>query len=881
VTFKLKNKYINIFIVSLFLVIPIILYYDIFFSSKYLAPGDGLKSYLPLKTLYYRILKNGELPLWNKFLNNGTSSVGDIQNATFYIFNLLFLPLPSVFSFNYFFLFHLSLAGIFTYMYVNSIIKDKYISFLGGLIFMLSPVLNVRKGHITIYSSIIWFPLILYFTEKFLKTNKRKYLVFCALGMGIQFFAGFPQIAVYSDLFIAFYFIVRAGSEHMGLKKVLKNGLTIISLYIGFISIQLFPLIEITRRSGRENVTFEFFKSYSNPVKSIIMLFFPWIYGNQNGHGLSNILMGYTQTEMALYIGIIPILCAIYSFFIKDKKNIYTLIFKIFFVVSILYSMLGEISIIAKIIYKMPILNSFRVPSRINFIFTFSCMMLCCLSLEYIFKKIERDEKNFKYLKFNKCFLFIMLIIAFTFNASIELFYTDGNIEKFYSLKSLTYLITFIIVLINIIVFRWYQKKNINKNIFIFILILVITADLYRVSIPYDKVVSRGSKESILEDTEVENYKIWNVILNSKEFEDDTSGLGPDVNILNNKMAINGYVTFWDKDYEKLTDFYSTGVSKSRKLIIENSILSMLSVKYVIENKNENTLLDKKFDKKNLSEIYEKKELILEKTKENLTLIEIPIPIEAEILYKVEFIAESPEGEELVLDLYGGDLYDSMEQELNFSISEKRKKYSEYIYSGSEVPENVIFLRFIKYGENQIKISDFKFYKVEKSEDTPYELYKETENYKIYTNKNAKPILYKPEKVVKEKISYDSLDYDFYKNVYIENIDSMNLENVKTNVTNVNFKYNSISADIKTSDNSFIVFSQSFYPGWKGYVDGKKVKIYKVNGVLQGIIVPKGDHKILLKYFPDSVIYGSIISFITLFIAIYFVVKKERDKNEF
>ena len=238
--FKLKNdsKYINVFIILLFFVIPIILYYDIFFSCKYLAPGDGLKSYLPLKTLYYETLKNGELPLWNKYLINGFSSVGDIQNATFYIFNLLFLPLPSVFSFNYFFIFHLSLAGIFTYLYVGSIIKDKYISFLGGLIFMLSPVLNVRKGHITIYSSIVWFPLILYFTEKFLLTNRRKYLVFCAFSMGIQFFAGFPQIAIYTDLFIALYFIIRSINRKINLKKIIKNELIIISLYIGIICIQ-------------------------------------------------------------------------------------------------------------------------------------------------------------------------------------------------------------------------------------------------------------------------------------------------------------------------------------------------------------------------------------------------------------------------------------------------------------------------------------------------------------------------------------------------------------------------------------------------------------------------------------------------------------------
>lgn len=49
---------------------------------------------------------------------------------------------------------------------------------------------------------------------------------------------------------------------------------------------------------------------------------------------------------------------------------------------------------------------------------------------------------------------------------------------------------------------------------------------------------------------------------------------------------------------------------------------------------------------------------------------------------------------------------------------------------------------------------------------------------------------------------------------------------------------------------SFFVFSESHFPGWKAWVDGEEVKIESFLGVLQAVRVTKGKHRAVFKYSP-------------------------------
>jgi len=94
-------------------------------------------------------------------------------------------------------------------------------------------------------------------------------------------------------------------------------------------------------------------------------------------------------------------------------------------------------------------------------------------------------------------------------------------------------------------------------------------------------------------------------------------------------------------------------------------------------------------------------------------------------------------------------------------------------------------------------------------------------------------------------------------------------------------KANHLIYEVKSDSEQFIVFSEAFYKnGWKSTINSKPAKHYKVNYLLRGMEVPKGNYDIHFTYKPKIimsgsifVIFGSIILLISLFIYIKKILK--------
>ena len=72
-----------------------------------------------------------------------------------------------------------------------------------------------------------------------------------------------------------------------------------------------------------------------------------------------------------------------------------------------------------------------------------------------------------------------------------------------------------------------------------------------------------------------------------------------------------------------------------------------------------------------------------------------------------------------------------------------------------------------------------------------------------------------------------------------------------------------IEYEVQNDSTSLLVFSEVFYPlGWKAFINGEETKIFKTNHVLRSIIVPKGKHKITMKFAPENLISNVRISYI-------------------
>lgn len=72
---------------------------------------------------------------------------------------------------------------------------------------------------------------------------------------------------------------------------------------------------------------------------------------------------------------------------------------------------------------------------------------------------------------------------------------------------------------------------------------------------------------------------------------------------------------------------------------------------------------------------------------------------------------------------------------------------------------------------------------------------------------------------------------------------------------------NELTYTYNSTDDQLVVFSEIYYEkGWKAYVDGNEVPIYRANYVLRAINVPAGDHEIILRYELASYGWSSSVS---------------------
>jgi len=219
---------------------------------------------------------------------------------------------------------------------------------------------------------------------------------------------------------------------------------------------------------------------------------------------------------------------------------------------------------------------------------------------------------------------------------------------------------------------------------------------------------------------------------------------------------------------------------------------------------------------------------------------------------------------------------------------------------------NVGYLVFKRFGVSRIKDSICKI------NDTEYECIKVEEDLFNQNEDKAEmveldeplPYIYMQNKILKleenlqmEKLITDDLRKCAYvkaedsapiktalkkenmesKNNYIENFN--NLQNKNRIISADRSHANRILIKAEIEEPCLLVRSEIFHDGWKVFIDGKKSRLLKVNYLQQGVWLEKGEHEIVFRFFPESMMYGLIATliFTAILIAVfilYFLRKK-------
>ena len=80
-------------------------------------------------------------------------------------------------------------------------------------------------------------------------------------------------------------------------------------------------------------------------------------------------------------------------------------------------------------------------------------------------------------------------------------------------------------------------------------------------------------------------------------------------------------------------------------------------------------------------------------------------------------------------------------------------------------------------------------------------------------------------------------------------------------ITLTDYIPNKMSYTSSNSGKGLAVFSEVYYPiGWNAYIDGKKSEYIRVNYILRGLELPKGEHEVVFKFEPVSYTAGNQIA---------------------
>lgn len=161
---------------------------------------------------------------------------------------------------------------------------------------------------------------------------------------------------------------------------------------------------------------------------------------------------------------------------------------------------------------------------------------------------------------------------------------------------------------------------------------------------------------------------------------------------------------------------------------------------------------------------------------------------------------------------------------------------------------------------------------------------------KIYQNPDFLPRAYLVEKasILKESDVLPHLisdDFDPKKEVVLEKDTKLpegKYIEGKKEVKLIKDEEEKIVFEVFSPSPAFLVLTDSFYPGWKALVDGRKENILRANYAFRAITIPSGKHNVEFVFKPLSFYLGAILSLTTLslimliffFQAIFFLYKR-------
>ncbi len=547
---------------------------------------DPVRQIIPWKMLTVELFSKGQLPLWNPYEMAGKPLLASFQAGVFYPLNIILFIKPFAYSWSVFIFLQQVLASIFFYLYVTNLNIDRRAAAFGSIAFVFSGFFISWLEWGNIIHTGLWLPLILFAIDKVFQNRTEKAAILKWLGLATlalvcAFFAGHLQTFFYVSLIIIAYLLCRI--YQLKEFKLLPYFLVLAVVFLLVTVVQWLPTFQYITLSARNiDQVFTQKEGWFLPWEHLIQFIAPDFFGNP-------VTMNYWGTwnygELTGYIGVIPLIFALFSIFRKDKKTY-------FFAGLILLSLIFSLpTFFAKVPFQLniPFLSSAQ-PTRLLFVAAFSLSVLTSLGFDLYVKKILRERKMdlrtfvIPLAILSGVFIFLWMIPILHIPIIQEMSDEQFQIAKRNLIFPTILFISFIAIFLFTCIVR-FQKIGVFAIIFIF---GITIADLYRFG---NKFLPFTPQEFLFPDTKTTQYLQKNIGMDRIALLNNEL-LAPNIATAHKIQSIEGYDPLYLERYARYVSVlernsaHDTSMMSFNRIItphnIDSHLINLLNARYVL-----------------------------------------------------------------------------------------------------------------------------------------------------------------------------------------------------------------------------------------------------------------------------------------------------------
>ncbi len=321
--------------------------------------GDFVEQHYPMRVFVADEIRHGHLPLWDPYTFSGEPAVAMSLFAPYYppgFWEVAFPKLPFE-ALELEAIFHLGLAGLFTFVFVRHLTGNDGAGLLAGLAFGLGGYLtSYPMLQIVILETAVWLPAGLWLLEIALGRRSLSRVALAGAIYGFGILAGHPQTFLYIGYLTAVYFLFRVLRLRLPIRFVIPAGIILGGAALGISAAHWLPGLQMYALSPRAGLTYTDISNGFRPAE------------------LWGLLRPNPGQWSPLYVGLIPFALALIGLALRRRAE--TWFWGVIAVAALLLS-LGRFGFLYPVFFRfVPGFSTFRDQERIALLVSFSLAVL-------------------------------------------------------------------------------------------------------------------------------------------------------------------------------------------------------------------------------------------------------------------------------------------------------------------------------------------------------------------------------------------------------------------------------------------------------------------------------------------------------------------------